>query len=83
MPRLVCVAPDGDHVTEGTFESVEEAQNRSADMGSRWYFYPFHFVVSDSGKTVVDAPDEFKSLERKRLSTVKRLFKEEKIALPY
>jgi hypothetical protein len=52
-------------------------------MGSRWYFYPFHFVVSDSGKTVIDAPDEFKSLERKRLSTVKRLFKEEKIALPY
>ena len=83
MPRLVCIAPDGDHVTECKDLSKWECIERSVDMGSRWIFYPFHFVVSDSGKTVIDAPDEFKFLERKRLNTVKRLFKEEKIALPY
>lgn len=33
---------DGDYVTEGEFQSSNEAWNRSNDMGSRWFFYPFH-----------------------------------------
>jgi hypothetical protein len=81
MPRLVCIAADGEHVTECRDLSKWECIERSVDMGSRWYFYPYHFVVSDSGLTVVDAPDEYKDLVRKRLKTVKRLFKEEKVPL--
>lgn len=48
---------DGETKIEGEFPTVKEAWQRSNDMGSRWFFYPFHFVVTSSGKTIKDAPD--------------------------
>lgn len=53
--RLVCVSLDGDKVTEGHFSTVKEAQERSEQMGSRWYFYPIH-VVTGRVK-IIDLPD--------------------------
>lgn len=48
MYKALLVSPDGDYITDfhntPTVQQVEEA---CADMGSRWYFYPFEFVVSD------------------------------------
>lgn len=57
MKRLVCIAPDGEFVVEGRFETVEQAWNHSQDMGSRWFFYPIHVVVGDKLGKIVDVPD--------------------------
>jgi hypothetical protein len=79
MVKLICMTFNGEHVTErgpidGLFESVKNAAERSEDMGSRWFFYPFHFILSASGKTVKAAPAPLEVLNGKRLSTVKALF---------
>ena len=74
--KLVCLAFDGDMVVERpTFDSIEEASDYSDDMGSKWIFYPFHFVVTDSLKTVKEGDQRLYFLKEKRLSTVRRIFK--------
>lgn len=45
MYTTLCMAPDGEFITDGKFDTIEEAADNSADMGSRWFFYPFHFIV--------------------------------------
>jgi len=50
--RLYCIALQGDRVLEGEFDSVDSARQRSADMGSRWIFYPVHVVTTRKGKIV-------------------------------
>lgn len=50
--NLHCVSFDGSHVKNSEHETIQEAQNESANMGSRWYFYPFHVIVK--GKTIAD-----------------------------
>ena len=76
MVKLICMSFDGDYVTEGQFKSVDEAWERSEDMGSRWYFYPFHFVTTESGKTVKAAPEILGHLEGVRVKKVARHFAE-------
>ena len=74
--KLICMTFDGDYVTEHpTFETVGKAWEHAEDMGSRWYFYPFHFVVSESGKTIIDAPDPLQGFSHKRVTTVQAVFK--------
>jgi hypothetical protein len=46
MYRALLVAPDGDFVTDYTCETVNEVEEMLANQGSRWYFYPFHAVIS-------------------------------------
>jgi hypothetical protein len=46
MKTLICIAPDGEFVCENKFKTINEAWERSNDMGSRWYFYPVHVVTS-------------------------------------
>lgn len=76
MYKLICMAFDGEYVTEGEFKTIDEAWERSEDMGSRWFFYPFHFVLTSSGKTIADSPYGIEFLKGKRLSSVIRLFAE-------
>lgn len=55
---LVCIAPDGEYVTEGQpdpYPDVDAAWRRSSDMGSRWFFYPIHVVTSPGG-IIADVP---------------------------
>lgn len=75
--KLVCVAPDGDYVTELEESTLEECTERSANMGSRWIFYPLHFILSDTGLTVKETPDHsfFEEFKNKRFSTVINLLK--------
>ena len=75
MPKLICMGFDGEYKTEKQFKTVQECWNHSDDMGSRWYFYPFHFVVTDSGKTVIDSPYRLENFNRKRVETVCKIFK--------
>lgn len=73
--HLICMAYTGDYVTEGRdFKDVETAWNRADNMGSRWFFYPFCFVTTDSGKTIKASPDQLAFLTGKRVETVSRLF---------
>lgn len=73
--KLICMSFDGDHVTERPeFETIEAAWEHSNDLGSKWYFYPFHFVVTGSGLTIVDAPFPLEYLEGRRVRTAARLF---------
>lgn len=72
--KLICMSFDGEYVNEGEFDSVDEAWEHDGEMGSRWIFYPFHFVLTESGKTIKAAPDELDRYVGKRLSTVKSIF---------
>ena len=81
--KLICMAPDGESVTNSEHESIESAQNESGNMGSRWFFYPFHFVVKN--ETIVSAGGQFvnkdgtlfmeKIFKRKRIRTAKKAFR--------
>ena len=73
MYKLICMSFDGDYVTErDNFDTVQDAWDHSNDMGSRWFFYPFHFVVKNL--TIKDSPDLLEGLTGKRVKTVQRIF---------
>ena len=62
MYKLLLMAEDGSFVIEGAELTKEEADNLSANMGSRWIFYPFHLIIKDNGKVsinqrIIDAGD--------------------------
>ncbi len=69
---------DGDYVTEKTgFDSIQDAWNHANDMGSRWFFYPFHFVTTASGKTIKDVPCSYMShLSGLRVKAVAKHFEQ-------
>ena len=72
--KLICMSFDGEFQTENPeFDTVDEAWNHSGEMGSRWYFYPFHFVTNGS-QSIVDAPELFRWTIGKRIKTVSREF---------
>lgn len=64
MYSLEFYAPDGASVTEGEFETIEEATDRWNDIGSRWIFYPIGVVFTPGGMVKV-APNGFEYLEGK------------------
>jgi len=71
--NLIVMSFDGEYQEERPeFESIDKAWDYSNDLGSKWYFYPFHFVITN--KTIVNAPGGFEWAERKRISTVARFF---------
>ena len=73
--KLICMSFDGDYQTERPeFETIEQAWDYSNDLGSKWYFYPFHFVVTASVKTIKDAPYPLDYLIGSRVSRVSRDF---------
>lgn len=75
MYKLICMSFDGEFKMESpVFESIEKAWQHSEDIGSRWYFYPFHFVVSESGKTVKAAPYMLEYMAGMRVATVAKIF---------
>ena len=73
--QLICMTFDGEYVHEGDFDSVNAAWEHSNNMGSRWYFYPFCFVLTKSGKTIKDAPEGLQHFIGKRIESVRRAFK--------
>lgn len=83
--KLMCMAFDGATV-EDSFGTLENCRNRSADIGSKWYFYPFHFIVTatiseiviETGSGIIDTRTneayQSKLFKGRRLSTVKKIF---------
>lgn len=73
--KLICMAFDGDFQEERpSFETEQEGWEYANDIGSRWFFYPFCFLVSESGLTIVDAPERLEWTVGKRVATVARIF---------
>lgn len=67
---------DGEYQTESPeFSEVDKAWRYADNLGSKWFFYPFYFLVTNSGKTIKDACDPLKHLVGKRTETVVALFK--------
>jgi hypothetical protein len=75
--KLICMDFDGEFVREGPkFKNLDEAWIHSNNLGSTWYFYPFHFVVTDSYLTVVDAPSPWADMMKgRKVKTIQRLMK--------
>jgi hypothetical protein len=73
--RALLVAADGSWVTDHSRDTVEEVQEALADQGSRWYFYPFHAVITDRGRLtrpsqrIVDAAEPFEHLRGTTIRT--------------
>ena len=77
--KLICISFDGEYQIEhpkdkDNFDSMYEAWEWAEDIGSRWFFYPFVFIVTPDLKTVRDG-GELDFLNYKRLKTVVELFK--------
>ena len=83
MPKYqaLLVAPDGDYVTDYKCDTIEQVTDALADRGSRWYFYPFEFVIiADSKnyrthsetlrKRIVDHPYEGHNFKGRTVNTV-------------
>ena len=53
---LYCFTFDGNFVIEKEgFKTIDSTWNHANEMGSKWFFYPFHFIVK--GKKIVDSPE--------------------------
>ena len=75
--QLICMSFDGDFKRETPkFEYVDETWEYSNDLGSKWFFYPFHFVVSGN-KIIQCGHPMLDFTEGKKLPTIARLFKEQ------
>jgi hypothetical protein len=73
MYQLICMAFDGDYVTERhEFESIEDAWEYSNNLGSKWWFFPFHFVIKS--KTIKGSPINLEYFNNKRIKTVSKIF---------
>lgn len=81
--RLICMAFNGDHITD--YEgNMEECQDASSNNGSKWYFYPFHFIVNsrnmvkDTGEGLVRMSDKKSYMAamflNRKLNTVTKMF---------
>ena len=74
MYQLICMSFDGEFVTERPeFKSIDDAWEYSNDLGSKWFFYPFHFVIKNI--TIKDSPDQLKYFNNKRIKTISNIFK--------
>lgn len=73
---LIVMSFDGDYKVEETgFTKVQDAWECAANLGSKWFFYPFRFVVDESD-TVVGTPDLMTHLEGSSLEDLATHFKE-------
>lgn len=55
--QLIVMSFDGQYKTEPErFENTDDTWTYSEDIGSKWYFYPFHFVVDQAGEVVSAQP---------------------------
>lgn len=71
--QIICMSFDGEYVTEKPiFNEIYKAWEYAADLGSKWFFFPFVFVATE--KTIIDADDLLKWCVGKRIKTIKRIF---------
>jgi hypothetical protein len=72
--KLLLMDFNGEYVTENkTFSEIKDVWSFNEDLGSKWFFFPFPFVIT--GQTIKDSPDDLHFLTGKRVKTVQRIFK--------
>jgi hypothetical protein len=70
------MAFDGDYQTESPeFENIDDAWTYAGELGSKWYFYPFHFVLDQAGE-IAAAPPLMEHLEGLTLEDLAGHFRE-------
>lgn len=68
--KAILFAPDGDYVTDFiNSKTKEEVEEKLENMGSRWFFYPIQFVVTNNN-TIVATPYRLDFLNKRKLNTV-------------
>jgi len=73
MFKVMCMSFDGEFVTEQPeFKWIDDAWEYANDLGSKWYFYPFHFLIEN--KTIKDTPVHLEYFKNKRIKTVQKIF---------
>jgi hypothetical protein len=77
--KAILFAPDGDWVTDyAGCKTIDEVWDRVDNQGSKWFFYPFYFVITDergytlSTQRIVAAPDNLEHLVGKSIKRVSR-----------
>lgn len=74
--KLIVMSFDGDYKTERPeFENTDDAWSYAGELGSKWFFYPFCFVVNQS-EEVVSAPPPMNHLEGMTIDDVAEHFKQ-------
>lgn len=74
--QALLVALDGDYKFDYRSKTIDEVLNQLADWGSRWFCYPFEFVVKHPAtlrSRIISSP--IPVLERKQISTLVTAFK--------
>lgn len=75
MYKLICMAFDGDYKIEApVFKTITETCKYNEDLGSRWFFYPFYFITSESCKTIYSSNGWLYKFEGRRTKTVAKIF---------
>jgi len=73
--QVICMSFDGDYQRENPeFDTIEDAWYYANDLGSKLFFYPFHFVVSKG--TVRSSWYPCNHFKGRRIKSVSRVFKE-------
>jgi hypothetical protein len=70
--KLICMSFDGEYQTEMYSNDIDELWKHSDNIGSKWFFYPFHFVCTS--KTIKQSYEPVLWLQGKRIKTVSKLF---------
>jgi len=69
--QLICMSFDGEYKREEPiFDEIEKAYDY--DIGSKWFFYPFHLIVEND--TIKDAPFPLDCLIGDNLQATRQLF---------
>ena len=75
MYQLICMSFDGDYQTEKPeFETIDETWDYANNLGSRWYFYPFYFVIETDEKKIADTGSYLEHLIGLTLEIVSGIF---------
>jgi len=61
--KLYQLSFNGEYVLDSEHDTIEEAEETSADLGSKWVFYPWSVIVK--GKTIVEFCGCFINLKTK------------------
>ena len=75
--QLCCMSFDGETKIESPiFDDENAAWEYDSDIGSKWYFYPFRFLVTPSHKTIIAVCNRVPFALGRRVATVQRIFKQ-------
>lgn len=85
MYQAILFSRDGDWVTDFIGKTKKEVIDQLVDIGSKWYFYPLHFITTKHShfttpnQRIVDVPDDpdiYEMFRDKSIRTVSNMIKQ-------